>query len=192
MNGCQWGIVKNAGKGTGISGSSASEMECKAYNFDDDGSIPNSPLPLLLYPDALSKEQRQPANCRKLLKSHGWSNTWVNGIFSYHHYHSNAHEVLAVLDGQAKVLLGGAEGKQVSLSAGDVVLIPAGTGHCRLSSSSDFKVMGAYDRGKDHDLCRGKPEERPQVLENIKEVPMPEQDPVTGEQSPLYDYWPSD
>lgn len=164
-------------------------MNCEAFYFDDDGSIPNSKVPLLLYREAFSEELRNPPACRSLLKEHGWSNTWVNGIFSYHHYHSNAHEVLAVISGTADVLFGGEEGDQLSVSAGDVVLIPAGTGHCRISSSGDFKVMGAYDRGRDHDLCRGEAGERPQVLENIQQVPPPRQDPVTGGKDPLYSEW---
>lgn len=166
-------------------------MNCEAYYFEDDGSIPNSPVPLLHYAGALTEELRDPAACRRLLNDHGWSNTWVNGIFSYHHYHSNAHEVLAVLSGSAEVLFGGEEGEQVSVTAGDVVLIPAGTGHCRISSTKNFQVMGAYDRGRGHDLCRGEAGERPQVLENIQEVPVPRQDPVTGEKDPLYSKWKS-
>lgn len=164
-------------------------IDCEAYSFEDDGSIPNSPVPLLLYPGALRGEQQSATACRKVLKDHGWSNSWVNGIFSYHHYHSNAHEVLAVIGGSADVIFGGKEGEEISMNRGDVVLIPAGTGHCRLKSSSDFQVVGAYAGGREHDLCRGREDERPQVLENIAQVPLPEQDPVTGEKNPLYRYW---
>lgn len=164
--------------------------DCKTYLFEDDDSIPNNPkLPLLVYPEVLTNEQRDPTTCQAMLNRHGWSNAWVNGIYSYHHYHSTTHEVLAVISGSAEVKMGGKQGKQLSISAGDVIVIPAGVGHCRLNSSADFRVVGAYPDGKSYDLRTGKPSERPQVLENIKNVELPEQDPVTGEQTPLYDYW---
>ncbi|MFP8489588.1 cupin domain-containing protein [Gracilimonas sp. Q87] len=164
--------------------------ECSTYLFEDDGSIPNNPnLPLLVYLDALDPGQRGAETCKHLLEDNGWRNAWVNGIYSYHHYHSTTHEVLAVISGSAKVKMGGDKGEEISISEGDVIVIPAGVGHCRLSSSDDFQVVGAYPGGRSYDLCTGKKSERPQVLENIKNVPLPEQDPVTGEKEPLYKYW---
>ena len=165
-------------------------IDCEALHFEDDGSIPNNPTqPLLLYQAVLSDKQRDPDVCIAMLSDHGWSNAWTNGIFPYHHYHSNAHEVLAVLNGTARVILGGEQGKEATLNKGDVVLIPAGVGHCRLESSIDFLVAGAYDRGLSYDLCRGRPGEREKSLHNIRQVPMPRMDPVTGGQEPSYRYW---
>jgi len=165
-------------------------ITCNSHRFEDDGSIPNNPdLPLLLYPQALSKHQQNSTAALELLGNHGWTNGWVNGIFSYHHYHSNTHEVLAVISGSAEVKLGGKQGKEFHIQAGDVILIPAGVGHCRLSSSRNFQVVGAYAGGSSYDLCRGKPGERPQVLDNIGNVPMPDCDPVTGKPDPLYQHW---
>lgn len=162
----------------------------KTYFFEDDGSIPNNPeLPLLIYPGALSKDQTNASKCRDLLNSHGWSNSWVNGIYSYHHYHSTTHEVLAVLGGSADVKMGGEQGEKLSISTGDVMIIPAGVGHCNVGSSGDFRVMGAYPDGRDYDLCTEKTNERPEVLQNIRKVPLPDFDPVTGEKDPLYKYW---
>lgn len=161
--------------------------DCKTYLFEDDGSIPNNPeLPLLVYPDALEGSQLKPANCKQLLENNGWRNAWINGIFSYHHYHSTTHEVLVVIQGSATVKMGGKKGKEFSISAGDVMVIPAGVGHCLISSSSDFQVIGAYPAGRSYDLCTGKAHERPQVLDNIRNVPLPEKDPVTGGENPLY------
>ncbi|HBQ61266.1 MAG TPA: hypothetical protein DD671_17030 [Balneolaceae bacterium] len=160
------------------------------YLFEDDGSIPNNPdLPLLVYPDALEDNQTKAEACKKLLESNGWSNAWVNGIFSYHHYHSTTHEVLAVINGSAMVKMGGEEGEELSISEGDAIVIPAGVGHRLLTSSNDFRVVGAYPGGRSYDLCTGEATERPQVLSNIKNVPLPEQDPVSGNKNPLYKYW---
>jgi len=165
-------------------------ISCSPYQFQDDGSIPNNPeLPLLYYPQALTAHRGKPNATLDLLGSHGWTNGWVNGIFSYHHYHSNTHEVLAVVSGSADVKLGGEQGTEFHIEAGDVILIPAGVGHCRLGSSRDFRVVGAYDGGRSYDLCKGNPDERPQVLENIKNVPLPNYDPVTGKKDPLYQHW---
>lgn len=165
-------------------------ITCNAYTFEDDGSIPNNrELPLLIYPGALEESRRKPDAALDLLGGHGWTNGWVNGIFSYHHYHSNTHEVLAVVSGSADVKLGGSRGREFHIQAGDVILIPAGVGHCRLGGSPDFRVVGAYAGGRSYDLCRGKPGERPQVLENIQKVPVPEKDPVTGQEDPLHRHW---
>lgn len=165
-------------------------MDCKTYLFEDDGTIPNNPkLPMLVYQDALNTEQLQPQSCKTLLNKHGWRNAWVNGIYSYNHYHSNTHEVLAVIGGSAEVLMGGEQGEQLSIAAGDVIVIPAGVGHCCLNNSSDFRVVGAYPSGAAYDLCTGKPEERPEALQNIKNVSLPDLDPVTGDQNPLCDFW---
>lgn len=160
------------------------------YNFKDDGSIPNNPdLPLVLYEGKLADLESDPPAVRRMLAGNGWSGSWVNGIYSYHHYHSTAHEVLAVTRGNAQVRFGGEEGKNVQVHAGDLVVIPAGTGHKNLGSSPDFQVVGAYPGGQTWDLCTGKPGERPGVLENIRSVPLPEADPVTGTEKPLLGYW---
>ncbi|HRW11095.1 MAG TPA: cupin domain-containing protein, partial [Caldilineaceae bacterium] len=111
---------------------------------------------------------------------HGWQGMWRNGIFDFPHYHSNAHEVLAICRGAATVRFGGERGQTLVVQAGDVALLPAGTGHQRLSPSGDLLVVGAYPPGQVPDLCRGNAAERPQVLTNIQRVPLPERDPVYG------------
>jgi uncharacterized protein YjlB len=50
-------------------------------------------------------------------------------------------------------------------------------------------VIGAYPDGRSYDLCTGKADERPEILQNIREVSLPEFDPVTGDKNPLYKYW---
>lgn len=70
-----------------------------------------------------------------------------------------------------------------------MVVIPAGVGHCNVGSSSEFLVVGAYPRGQSWDLHTGEPDERPEVLENIRNVPFPEADPVFGKEGPLLEQW---
>lgn len=158
--------------------------------FEDDGRIPNNPkLPLLVYPGALPAASDSTVACRQLFEKNGWKGTWVNGVYSYHHYHSTAHEVLGVVGGSASVQFGGPEGETIKVQAGDVVVIPAGVGHCNKGASADFRVVGAYPKGQHWDLRTGEPGERPEILDNINQVPLPATDPVSGEDGPLVKIW---
>lgn len=158
--------------------------------FQDDGVIPNHPsLPVLLYKGIWAKDS---SRAESLLNRNGWGNSWINGVFDYHHYHSNAHEVLAVVSGWVQLILGGEHGQTVRLQAGDVVVLPAGTGHKRLSASLDFRIAGAYPGGMSYNTRTGKPGERPEVLREIQDVPIPDTDPVYGQEGPLLEIWGPD
>ena len=172
-------------------GDRTQEIEVQEHFFEDDGRIPNNPeLPLLVYPGALGDLDLSPSRCKELLAKNGWSGAWVNGVFSYHHYHSNAHEVLCVVSGEASIALGGPQGVTVEVNARDVLVIPAGVGHRNAGSSNDFAVLGAYPRGQEsYDLRTGEEGERPKVLENIRSVPLPEADPLYGSVEPLLARW---
>jgi uncharacterized protein YjlB len=169
----------------------AQRIEVREHRFQDDGSIPNNPtLPLLVFPQVLAEPDRSPTRCKELLAENGWGGAWVDGVFSYHHYHSNAHEVLYVVGGAASLAFGGPEGETIEVDAGDMVVIPAGVGHCNKGSNGGFSVVGAYPRGQEnYDLRTGKEDERPEVLENIRDVPLPESDPLFGEKGPLLRHW---
>ncbi|KDN57735.1 cupin domain-containing protein [Exiguobacterium sp. AB2] len=161
-------------------------MEVKAYRFEDDGSIPNNPyFPVLLYKEAFAETDA----IQSTFENNGWGNSWVNGVFDYHHYHSNTHEVLGVKSGRATVQLGGATGDLVSLQAGDILILPAGTGHRRLEASEDFAIVGAYPDGRDYDTLTGNPEERPDSVNRIETIAKPETDPVFGTAGPLHTEW---
>jgi len=69
------------------------------------------------------------------------------------------------------------------------VAAPAGVGHRKERSSSDLLVIGAYPDGQAWDLAKGRPDERPRVIENIRRVPLPEADPVHGTNGPLIELW---
>jgi uncharacterized protein YjlB len=156
----------------------------------DDGVIPNSRLPLLVYGRALALPAGDPASAiEQLFNEHHWAGAWRNGIYNYHHYHSTAHEVIAVFAGEATVQFGGSRGTTHKLTPGDVVIIPAGVAHKNLGSSGDFCVVGAYPEGQDWDMCYGKPEERARANQNIARVPLPTHDPVYGVDGILLGYW---
>ncbi|MEW5974243.1 MAG: cupin domain-containing protein [Acidobacteriota bacterium] len=162
------------------------QFDITLHHLKDDGRIPNSRLPLLLYRRALTGT---PSQVETWLQSNRWGSTWRNGIFGFHHYHSTAHEVLVVYQGTARVHLGGERGVIETVREADVMVIPAGVGHCKVDSSPDFAVVGAYPAGQTWDLCYGKDGERPQADHNIARVRLPENDPVFGVQGPLLQHW---
>ncbi len=156
------------------------------HPFSDAGPIPNSPLPLLLWRAALPAD---PAAIERHFAANGWSNAWRNGIHPFQHFHSNAHEVLGIARGHARVLFGGPSGAALDVAAGDVVAIPAGVGHCRLAASADLLVVGAYPGGAEWDLRRSAPAEAEEVRRNIARVPLPDRDPVDGAEGSLLRLW---
>ena len=158
--------------------------------FKDDGLIPNNRLRLLLYRGVLPIGGDDPATkVKQQFASNNWTNSWRNGIYPFHHYHSTSHEVLGVYRGSATVRLGGEQGEDFTVRAGDVIVIPAGVGHKNLGASGDFGVVGAYPDGRDWDLLTGKPGERPQADKNIASLPIPRNDPVYGPDGPLRKVW---
>lgn len=163
-------------------------MKLEAHTLADAGGIPNSDLPVLIYRGALGNDAGA-GQYEQLFAAHGWLGAWRDGIYPFHHFHSTAHEVLGIASGLANVVLGGPDGSRFELEAGDVVVLPAGTGHCNAGSSDDLLVIGAYPDGMRWDLRRGDPAERDEVLANIGRVPLPRADPVTGDDGPLIDRW---
>ena len=164
-------------------------MEIQQYHFKDDGIIPNSSLPLLVYKFAFPIGDSLADVMEETFASHNWTNSWRNGVFPYHHYHSITHEVVGVYSGHAQLHLGGEEGEKIEMEAGDVIVIPAGVGHKKITASTDFGVIGAYPDGKDYDLLTGKEGERLRADERIAAVPLPETDPVLGKEGGIAEYW---
>ncbi len=166
------------------------------YFFKEDGAVPNNPaLPMLVYKAALDLTgSRDPeAEIEKLFAANGWGHGgWRNGIYPFAHYHSMIHEVLGIARGTAKVRFGGDGGEVLELAPGDVAVLPAGTGHQRLSASADLVVIGGYPPDGTYDLCRGdSPADREAALKNIAHVPKPASDPVSGRDGPLLALWTS-
>jgi uncharacterized protein YjlB len=160
----------------------------EVLSFKDDGHIPNNRLPLLLYRDVLPAGIKADDLQKQFAKNH-WTNSWDNGIYSFHHYHSTSHEVLGIYKGNAQLQLGGEKGKKISVKAGDVIVIPAGVGHKNLGSSDDFGVVGAYPDGRTWDVLKGEPGERPSADKNIAALPIPDFDPLLGKSDGLRKMW---
>lgn len=159
-------------------------------HFADDGVIPNSRLPVLLYRQVPLEGADRAAALERLFADNAWPPQWRYGVYSYHHYHPNAHEVLGVARGQATLRLGGEQGQDVQVSAGDVVVLPAGTGHRNLESSADFLVVGAYPPDQqDFITQRADPAAHARSVGLIAGVPLPASDPVTGREGALPALW---
>ncbi|MDX1939479.1 MAG: hypothetical protein SFU99_02950 [Saprospiraceae bacterium] len=161
----------------------------EVFYFQDDGVVPNNRLPLLLYRNAFEQRDVKGAEwLENTFKGNNWYNSWRNGIFTFQHYHSIAHEALGIYSGEVLVLLGGDQGKQVEVQAGTIIVIPAGVGHKNLGDHN-LGVVGAYPNGMPVDIMRCEPGERPRVDQNIAAVPLPDYDPFLGKNDGLLKIW---
>jgi uncharacterized protein YjlB len=161
------------------------------YRFKDDGLIPNHPQwPLILYKGAvrLPGYLDPAAVFEALFEANGWGNSWRDGVYDWVHDHSRIHEVLGIARGRGRVQFGGPKGRVLTLKAGDVTILPAGTGHQCLEASGDFLVVGAYPPSGTYDECKT-PEDRKSALKTIPKVNRPRRDPAYGKDGPLLKMW---
>jgi uncharacterized protein YjlB len=158
-------------------------MRLETWTAPPGDRIPNNPrFPVLIYREVGAAVEDADA-ARDLFAGHGWGGSWVDGVFDFHHFHSTSHEALAVVAGNATLELGGPQGESFDVAAGDVLVLPAGTGHRRATARNGFTVVGAYPRRQEnYDLLRGDdPAEVEAARERIAALPAPAVDPVGGE-----------
>jgi uncharacterized protein YjlB len=158
-------------------------MQLETWHPPAGERIPNHPsFAVLIYHD-VEAASRGAADCRACFAEHDWGGSWVNGVFGFHHFHSTSHEVLGVVAGHATLELGGPQGRSFEVARGDVLVLPAGTGHRRAAADREFTVVGAYPAGQeDYDLLRGDdPVQVARARGRIAALGAPPNDPVGGE-----------
>jgi uncharacterized protein YjlB len=190
----------------------------------------NSALPVLIYRDALPLPLSE-EKTTTFLESHEWEKRGVWGHIPVRHFHPNSHEcygmsldpvdvlrpgcsrcAAGIFRGESTLLLGRGQsdehgGLEVDVHAGDVIVLPAGTAHCCLQSTQDYRYIGVYpkvhyievNRIDMADLFQGCPRWRNELgkepldvdslRQEITSVAMPAQDPVVGEDGPLMQLW---
>jgi uncharacterized protein YjlB len=167
----------------------------KLYRFRDDGRIPNNAeLPLVLYRDAvrLDRGYDPAAVLEETFARNGWRDSWRDGVYPFQHFHTATHEVLGIARGRVTVRFGGEKGRALTLTAGDVAVLPAGTGHRRIRASADLLVVGAYPAGGDYDEPRPGEVDHDEAVASIAKVKRPRKDPVYGADGPMVDLWKSE
>ena len=160
----------------------------ESFLLQPNGWMPNNPrLPVLLYRSAIDTAGDAAGRMESRFTANGWPPQWRNGVYTYHHFHSTAHEVLGFAAGEARLILGGEGARELTVRAGDVLVLPAGTGHCELSCSRDFLVIGAYPPNQHWDICRTAPDAAAQ--HRMATLPFPNSDPIQGAHGPLSTLW---
>ncbi|WP_447957293.1 cupin domain-containing protein [Vreelandella sp. EE7] len=149
---------------------------------DEAAGFPNSPLPVLIYRQVLQADdpEQRARDCEAMFEQNGWPPSWRYHLYDFQHFHTNAHEALGVFRGHARAQLGGPNGPEVTLEAGDVLVLPAGTGHACLADSDGFCMVGAYPPNQAPDLERGDPARLEVAQKRIAAVALPAGDPVGG------------
>ena len=81
-------------------------VQPQLLTFALEGKMPNSELPVNNKHNAVEGEDLERI-FRQVFTENGWGGLWTDGIFGYHLFHSNAHEVLGVIEDTAILVLGG-------------------------------------------------------------------------------------
>ncbi len=137
----------------------------------------------------MPQDENPVAILKEILETNNWTYSWEDCIYDYHHYHSTAHEAIVITRGSARIQFGGPGGITLQADVGDVFIIPAGVAHKRIDSAENFTCVGAYPAGQKYDMNYGETGERPATDTNIKKLPLPENDPLYGNDGPLNKNW---
>ena len=69
----------------------STDIEPLTFIFEDDGLVPNNPLPFLVYKGAVDVVSDHPEKTIEgLFGANGWGAMWRNSVYDYLHYHSTA------------------------------------------------------------------------------------------------------
>lgn len=158
------------------------QPETLYFDSDETNGFPNSPMPVLIYRQLLdiSEAEERADTFEAMFKRHGWPPAWRYHLYDFDHFHSTANEALGIFRGQARARLGGPNGQELMLYAGDVLVLPAGVGHASLEADDDFCMVGAYPPGQDPEIERGDPTQLAAAQSRVASVVLPKNAPVGG------------
>ncbi|KEF60717.1 uncharacterized protein A1O9_02278 [Exophiala aquamarina CBS 119918] len=166
------------------------------YHLKANKYAPNNDHPVLIYRDCLPLPFTE-EKTTEFLESHAWVKKGTWGHIPVRHFHPNTHECYGVFRGESTILIGCGthdsedDGTKIDVSVGDVIVLPAGTGHCNLQSSEDYQYVGVYPEGAPQ--WRNELGKEPVNLEEFRKeitsVALPSQDPVNGAGGPLLSLW---
>uniref|UniRef100_A0A6U0FY36 Cupin type-1 domain-containing protein n=1 Tax=Helicotheca tamesis TaxID=374047 RepID=A0A6U0FY36_9STRA len=175
-----WGVLEKVALQSSSATIDQESPEIYKLYMDDDGTYPNNQnYPLLLYRSAFHGTERDGIDT--IVSSGEWTRPWVGEVFTFHHYHCTAWEILVCVAGEADVQIGGPKGPVVKFFSGDVALIPPGLAHTQIQDCNGFTLLGSYPKegfSGTIDTLRGAPTEEQRA--NIKACVTPETDPVLG------------
>ena len=155
--------------------------EIKEYHLHPTDLIPNSARPLLHYKNVIPRDpasnQCNPPDVWALFHGNGWNVSWIvrYGRTQPSHFHSRAHETMAVLSGTATIRFGAGDtsddmeantwgdaweagGVEVEAEAGDVFVIPAGVAHKTYNARPEHELH-LLTKGTGHGIGEGDPRE---------------------------------
>ncbi|CAK7563979.1 MAG: hypothetical protein SEPTF4163_001862 [Sporothrix epigloea] len=171
-------------------------LEPETYYLKRNQHAPNNAFPVLVYRQCLPlpvSEEKTTA----FLEAHAWEKKGTWGHIGVRHFHPNVHECYGVIAGESTMLVGcGSDdpddsGQEIELSVGDVIVLPAGTGHCNLQSTKNYLYVGVYPSGGPmYKAELGKEGADVAALRReVDSVAMPLEDPVSGKDGALLKLW---
>lgn len=175
----------------------ASSESVEHFIVPASGDMPNNEaLPVILYKGVADFGDCDPVSVfQDTFARHNWGSGWVvDSIYHFHHFHSDAHEVVGFAHGTATLQFGGPDGPIIEVEAGDAAVIPAGVGHCRLDHEPGLRVVGAYPPGQSPDMCvlnqndERTANQRDVQRASITGTALPETDPLLGD-GPVTTLW---
>lgn len=168
-------------------------LRVSRYQIPKHGLMPNTSLqnkPLLIYHSAFSSSPLSASQIETYIRSVGvCAPQWRYTMYSTTHFHSTTHELLVISSGKARLLFGGEGnpgGVKVDVTAGDVILVPAGVGHQLLEDHGGFEMVGSYPVGAEKwDMCYGREGDNSKGIEaRIRGLGWFDKDPLYGQEGP--------
>lgn len=168
----------------------AASLHVETLSLGVSGGVPNHPhWPALIIRGAVPADAPI-SGIKALYEANRWFRVWDWTVFDYHHFHPEAAEALTVARGAARLHLGGPDGPQVDVTAGDAMVLPAGFGHKRVSSDDAFTVVGGYPEGQEErTIVAAGDMDVADAARAVAAVPPPQTDPLWGADGPLLDHW---